>query len=137
MTATRSQVVAEARTWLNTPYRHQGRLKGVSVDCVGLAIGVSQALGLTSYDIEGYARRPDGTLKGEMDNVLHVIGKHEAGAGDLLLFHWANCPMHVGILTGPNSIIHAYALNRKVVEHDLDARWKKQITAAYRIPGVI
>lgn len=27
------QAVAEAITWLGTPYHHQGRVKGVGVDC--------------------------------------------------------------------------------------------------------
>jgi hypothetical protein len=31
-----SEILAAARTWLGTPWSHQGRLKGVSVDCGGL-----------------------------------------------------------------------------------------------------
>ena len=34
------RVLAEARSWLGTPYRHQGGRKGVGCDCLGLVRGV-------------------------------------------------------------------------------------------------
>ncbi len=33
-------IVAEARSWIGTPYRHQASLKGVGCDCLGLLRGV-------------------------------------------------------------------------------------------------
>jgi len=39
-----SLVVAEALTWLGTPYRHQASLKGVGCDCLGLVRGVWRAV---------------------------------------------------------------------------------------------
>ncbi len=33
-------VVAAARNWLGTPYRHQASVKGVGADCLGLVRGV-------------------------------------------------------------------------------------------------
>ncbi len=41
---TRRAVVAEARTWIGTPYRHQASLKGVGCDCLGLVRGIFRAL---------------------------------------------------------------------------------------------
>jgi cell wall-associated NlpC family hydrolase len=41
----RSAIVAEARTWIGTPYRHQASLKGVGCDCLGLVRGVPGAPG--------------------------------------------------------------------------------------------
>ena len=37
---TRAAIVAEARSWIGTPYRHQGSLKGAGCDCLGLIRGV-------------------------------------------------------------------------------------------------
>lgn len=50
MTVTRKDAVAEARAWLGTPFQHQGCLKGVACDCIGLVKGVGLALGLVDYD---------------------------------------------------------------------------------------
>jgi cell wall-associated NlpC family hydrolase len=44
--ATRAEIIAEARTWLKTPWRHQGRLKGIGCDCVGHIVCVPRALGI-------------------------------------------------------------------------------------------
>jgi cell wall-associated NlpC family hydrolase len=44
MTPNRDQIVAEARSWIGTPYRHQASLKGVGCDCLGLVRGVWRAL---------------------------------------------------------------------------------------------
>ena len=38
------EIVAEARNGIGTPYRHQGSLKGVACDCIGLVRGVWRAL---------------------------------------------------------------------------------------------
>lgn len=133
---TRAQFVGEARTWLDTPYRHQGRLKGVSVDCVGLVIGVAQALGLSDFDVTDYDKRPDGTLQVRCEAHMMPIPRGDALPGDVLLFHWANNPIHLAILTDENTIIHAYLPNRKVVEHGIDAKWWGQVKQVYRVPGV-
>jgi cell wall-associated NlpC family hydrolase len=44
MTPNRDQIVAEARSWVGTPYRHQASVKGVGCDCLGLVRGVWRAL---------------------------------------------------------------------------------------------
>jgi len=43
MIITRAAVVAEARSWIGTPYRHQASCKGVGCDCLGLVRGVWRA----------------------------------------------------------------------------------------------
>jgi NlpC/P60 family putative phage cell wall peptidase len=135
-TVERSRVVAEAKTWLDTPYRHQGRLKGVGVDCIGLVIGVCHALDLTDYDITGYDKRPDGSLRKTMETQLKTIPLHTAQPGDVLLFQFGTVPVHVGIMLDENTLIHAYSPNRKVVANSLDARWRGLVAGAYELPGV-
>lgn len=136
-TVERSAFVAEARTWLDTPYRHQGRLKGVGVDCIGLVIGACRELGLFDLDVGAYPARPDGTLRARIAEHSNAISYAEAQPGDVLLFHWAGVPTHVGIVTDPGHLIHSYAVNRKVIEHRIDARWSSQIVCAFPIPGVV
>ena len=43
-TLTRAAIVAEARAWIGTRYRHQASVKGVGCDCLGLVRGVWRAL---------------------------------------------------------------------------------------------
>ena len=40
----RAAVVAEARRWVGTPYRHQASVRGAGADCLGLVRGVWRAL---------------------------------------------------------------------------------------------
>ena len=40
----RTRIIAEARAWIGTPYRHQASLQGVGCDCLGLVRGVWRAL---------------------------------------------------------------------------------------------
>jgi NlpC/P60 family putative phage cell wall peptidase len=133
---TRQQVIDQARTWLGTPYRHQGRLKGVAVDCVGLLVGVATELGVPATDMTGYTRRPDGQLVPNLYAQTEPVQPGQQQPGDIVVFHWRNDPVHLAILTGPNSIIHAFAINRKVCEHSMDERWLRQISAFRKIPGV-
>src|SRR5829696_3204621 len=37
-------IIAETRTWIGTPYRHQASLKAVGCDCLGLLRGVWRAV---------------------------------------------------------------------------------------------
>src|SRR5690242_12458263 len=51
---TRTRIIAEARAFIGTPYRHQASLKGVGCDCLGLVRGVWRAV----YGDEPEQRRP-------------------------------------------------------------------------------
>ena len=42
----RAAVVAEAHTWLRTPYQHHARVKGAGVDCGQILIAVYAATGV-------------------------------------------------------------------------------------------
>lgn len=134
----RSQVVAEARRWIGTPFHHQGRLRGVGVDCVGLIVGVAVALGIDVRDRAAYPRLP---YRGELtralaEQLVHIeIG--EACPADVLELAWqpARQSMHVALLT-EHGILHATEEIGSVVEHRLDDVWRSRIRAAWRFPGI-
>ena len=132
---TREQIIEQARTYLGVKYRHQGRNKAVAVDCVGLVLGVAAELGIPHCDAPGYSRRPDGTLLPEMyAQTDPVVGPGQPG--DIAVFHWNGEPMHLAIMTAPDRIIHAFALNRMVCEHRIDDRWRQRIACFRAFPGV-
>ena len=137
----RELIVAEAREYLGTKFQHQARLKGIGCDCAGLIVGVAKTLGLTAFDLLGYAPIPDGaTLKKSCQENMREIPLAEIKAGDVLLFRFQAEPTHLAIVAdypaGGFSIIHSYAPSRKVVEARLDDVWIKRIVAAYRFIGV-
>lgn len=135
--ASAEDVVRQARTWLNTPYHHQGRLKGVGVDCAGLIIGVAHELQLSAFDIGGYTARPDGdSLRQACQAQMQPLAIAALQPGDVLLFQFDAHPGHLGFFSGPDTLLHAYLPRRRVVEHALDAAWWRQVVGCYRLPGV-
>lgn len=132
------EIVATARQWLGTPWRHQGRLKGVACDCAGLIIGVGNALGYTDVDYRAYGHMPDGaTLRRLCDT--HLERSDGLRLGDVLLMRFKTHPQHLAIAGDggtPFSIIHAYAEARGCVEHRLDEVWMGRICGIYRFKGV-
>lgn len=136
MTVTGEQVAAAAREWLGTPWHHQGRVKGVGVDCAGVVLGVARDLGLSEFDMTGYGHRPNSR---ELQELCHShmtpVPVAEARLGDVLLIEVDNQPQHLAIVSDVG-MIHAFAPLRRVVEHRLDDAWTARIVAAFRMPGV-
>jgi cell wall-associated NlpC family hydrolase len=138
----RAEIVAEARTWIGTPWQHQARLKGVAVDCVGLVIGTLRNLGLKSqcFDIAGYPRVPDGSMLALADAHLRRIARADIKPGDVLAFAISRDPQHMGIVGdyrhGGLSVIHANSKAGRVVETRLMLAGNFKLRAAYSVPGV-
>lgn len=139
-----NSIVAQARTWLGTPFHHQARLKGKGCDCLGLIVGVVDALGLedasgkklAAYDEVTYSKEPDGAyLIQKLTGLLDEVPAAEARAGDLALFKVRENPQHLAILTdyeGGLGMIHSFAPSRRVVEHRLDDEWKSRMIKVFR-----
>ena len=119
---TRNNVLAQVRTYMNVPWRHQGRSM-LGIDCAGLVIAVARDLGISQYDIRNYRREPRphdfiAAFRANMDEKL--IGNRMPG--DVILMHDRNFTCHAGffdIVNGVEMVVHAYALRRKVVEEPL------------------
>lgn len=126
--------IAYARACLGTPFRHQGRLPGVALDCAGLVLAVAQAVGVEAVDFPGYGRQPfNGQLEAALaaQPCLEPVALADRQPGDVLLLRIARDPQHLAIL-GEGTLIHAWADAGQVCEHRLDARWEARIVAVYR-----
>lgn len=137
------KIVALAEGWIGTPYRHQGALKGVGCDCIGLIRGIWRELyceeseAVPAYATDWAERSGEDRL---VDAALRLFGPAvqmgEAEPGDLLLFRWRpECAAkHAGVLAGPQHFIHAYeqsAVTRSV----LVPSWRRRIAGVYRFPS--
>lgn len=135
--ASRSEIIACARGYLGSPYKHQGRIRA-GLDCIGLAIAICRDLELGDFDFQAYSREPDGViLLAEIEKVCIPVQQYQPG--DLLVFRIRKLPSHCGIATQLGDglgLIHAYQSLERVAEHALSDWWVERIVGAYRLPGV-
>ena len=135
----RDDFVKTCRGYLDTPFRHQGRLPGVGLDCAGVAVCAARECGEEVADFVAYSRLPSSavfleTIGKSCDRVM----KRDVLPGDLAVFEFDSNPQHLGVIVGtaPLMMLHAYMPARKVVEHRLDEQWMKRAKAFFRIRGI-
>lgn len=128
-------IVAAARECIGTPFAHQGRMLNRALDCAGVAVHVAQRWHAVD-EPAAYGRMPNNAMLEywlERQPFLQVAAA--AQAGDILLMRFTGEPQHLAICAG-DTIIHAYEAIGRVVEHNLDARWRRRIVRVYRFSGV-
>lgn len=133
MNVSRRLLLAEARTWIGTPFHANGRAKGVGVDCIGVIVGTMHALGLPLEDMASYPMRPNGVLRRELNRQFDRA--REAQPGDVLMMSFEREPHHVAFLAD-GTIIHCYAQVRRCVEQPLVDYWRDKVRGIYRVRGV-
>ncbi|HBG99552.1 MAG TPA: peptidase [Rhodobacteraceae bacterium] len=136
-----ARVIAIARSWLGTPYHDQASLSGVGCDCLGLARGIwREVVGAEPFPIPPYSRDwgetgPREVLAEGARAMMIEVPPAEAGPGALVLFRMKPSAIakHVGILTGPDSFLHAYE-RLGVIEEPLTSSWRRRIAFAFLFP---
>ncbi|RZJ21568.1 MAG: peptidase P60 [Brevundimonas sp.] len=143
----RGRVLAAAKGWLGTPYRHQASVKGEGTDCLGLLRGVwRDVLGrepepIPSYGADWAEAGGKEVLWAAAARWLVEIPLAQAVPGDVLLFRMAaGVPAkHCAILAdcaGEGRMIHAY-WGRAVVESWMGSWWRRRLVAAFAWPDRI
>ncbi len=141
---TRDAIVAEAREWIGTRYRHQASVKGVGCDCLGLVRGVWRAcVGAEPELPPPYApdwaeARGEETLAAAALRHLVPVPRDQFAAGDVLLFRWraGYVAKHVAIATADGTMIHAHD-GAVVCEVALAPWWRRRLAYAFSFPGVL
>lgn len=137
----RDQIIAAARSHIDTPFRHQGRAAQGVLDCAGLVVAVADAIGADYLDQQGYSSHPsNGLLESALDAqpCLVRVPLSDMQPADVLLMKFASDPQHLAIYIGFSQayqdfgIVHAYAQARKVCEHRLTDEWRARIVRVYR-----
>jgi NlpC/P60 family putative phage cell wall peptidase len=138
----REAIIAEARRWIGTPYRHQGANRGVGCDCLGLVRGVWRAVYghdpemPPPYSADWAETTGEETLIAAAARHMSEVPPSEMAPGDLLVFRWRpHLPAkHVGILVCPDRIVHAYDAAGKVAEGNLASAWRARIATVFAFP---
>jgi cell wall-associated NlpC family hydrolase len=118
----RAAFVAEARTWLGTPFRDQGDIKGKSgaVDCAMLLVrcavdtGIVAPLDPRPYPPQWHLHRTD-------ERFLEIVRRFAREVerapkpGDVIVYQVARCFAHGGIVIENNHVLHAYYKTRQVI----------------------
>ena len=129
----RREILAEARKWLGTPWRHQGRVIGHGCDCAGLVVCVGRALGMGDYRLpyrrEAQPEEMGAALNEHLDRVKRIE------PGNVLWFAIAGVPRHLAIATD-EGMIHAYQTIGNVAEHRIDHAWMRRLVRIYSYRGV-
>ena len=138
--ATRNDIVAAARGWIGTPYRHQASLKEVGCDCLGLLAGVwrevtGEAVGpLPAYTPDWAEANGCETFAEGARRMLREIAPAEAAAGDMVLFRWKpHLPAkHGAILTSPTTMVHAQE-GAAVAEVAMGDWWRRRVAYGFAL----
>lgn len=139
----RAEIVAAARGWIGTPYRHQASRKGAGCDCLGLVRGVWRELigpepeATPPYTPDWAEALGEETLLAAARRHLIEIPHGAVRAGDVLIFRMGmGVPAkHCAIVGSEGRIIHAY-WGRAVVETRLTEWWARRVAAAFAFPGL-
>lgn len=131
---TADDIIAAARAELGTPFRHQGRLPGIALDCAGLAVVVARHW----HEVDeprAYGRSPHLGLLQQWVESQSFITSGQPVAGALLLMRFSSEPQHLAICAG-DTIIHSYGKSMKVVEHNFSPVWRARVVKSYLFKGM-
>jgi NlpC/P60 family putative phage cell wall peptidase len=140
---TRAAIVAEARSWIGTRYRHQASCKGVGCDCLGLVRGVWRScVGEEPETPPPYApdwaeaRREETLAEAGLRHLIPVPCENFA-SGDVLLFRWRDgfVDKHVAIAASEDTMIHAHD-GASVCEIRIAPWWRRRLAYAFAFPGL-
>lgn len=146
MSSLETRIVAAARGWIGTPYRHQASVRGAGADCLGLLRGVwREVYGAEPEAVPAYTA--DWSEPAREERLWAAARRHlrerDPGApaepGEVLLFRMraGSIAKHLGILSrmGPDAaFIHAYS-GHAVLESPLSAPWQRRIAARFAFPS--
>jgi len=126
---------------VGTRWRHQGRQPGFGLDCIGVVVCVGEELGFQVFEPITIAYQRHAAADGFI-RYFREFGKEirlsQLHAGCVLAFREDKYPCHAGIVATDDhgaTLIHAYALRRKVVEERLTLDWLSRVVGIFEYRG--
>lgn len=139
----REKIIAEAMSWLRTPWHHEARVKGAGVDCAQFLIAVFAAVGLVEdFKTEHYPR--DWHLHRDEPRFLSYLLQHADPIetplpGDVAMFQYGRHAAHGSIVmdTAGPTVIHAWIDEGMVTLTDLSVSpLRERLSGFYRLRGL-
>ncbi len=132
------RIVAAARGWIGTPYRHQASLKGVGCDCLGLVRGVWREIrgdepeAPPPYSPDWAEASGEETLALAAGRHLLPVAADDLAPGRVVLFRWREglVAKHCAILAPDGQMIHAHQ-GACVAETALSPWWQRRLAYVY------
>lgn len=147
MTDAQKLVIEEAKTWLNTPYHWNTRIKGVGVDCGQLLIGIFENTGVLEmgecdpgiYSNERHLHRTEEFYLSWIEKYCRLI-TDEPQPGDIVMFRYGKCNSHSALVVEWPLLIHSYVRLGVIFSEADDALFKydngdSRVTGIYRFRG--
>lgn len=109
----RAAIVAEARTWEFTPFRHGQHVKGAGTDCAGLIAGVYNAAIAAGLKVRVYPeqwflhRMEEWYINDLVESGFIEVAPEQRGAGDIVLSKMGRVFCHGAIILDWPKVIHA------------------------------
>ena len=115
----RAAVIAEARTWLGTPFAHRATVKGAGVDCAQLVRLVYIATGIMPLSVDPGIYASQWHLHRDEERYLAwadwlAVEVPRPQPGDVAIWKFGRVFSHAGIIIDDEHVLHAFADNREV-----------------------
>lgn len=123
-----SEIIAEARRWIGTPYVHGGKSRR-GTDCSGMVMVI--------YEEKAGVRLPRNSAR--QQEFCAPVRRADLVPGDLVFFSSSvrgNRISHVGIYTGDDRFIHASSSRGVMVSNLNEKYYASHYHSAGRVPGV-
>ena len=133
-----SEIIDIAKSCLDTPFQHQGRVKGEALDCAGLIVQIAKELNINHIDKSAYSLNSNDNSMLEtlqLQEELIEVPKDEFLKGDVVLIRIGRELLHLAVFN-EQTIIHAYEPVGLTCEHDINSLWLKRVIKVFRFKGV-
>lgn len=126
----RLAVIAEARTWLGTPFHFGARIKGTGVDCATFIAAVFEACGIFQAEDYGFFGA-DWHFNTDIEHYKMRMVRHAtelplvelARPGDVALVRVGRVFSHAGIIVEWPKVIHAGPRGVRQIDTNFDPMW--------------
>jgi len=131
----RAAIVAEARSWVKTPYIGHACIKGVGTDCGQLIYGVYRAVGLLpeitdlpkDYSLQVAQHHESKEYMELIDKYFSPVDESAVLPGDLVCYQLGKAMAHAAIVVSwPSFVIQAELRHGVSGSHGINNPWLRQ-----------